>query len=388
MKRSVVIVFFALMLVGVECTSLPGIAELHSWLRLDPNVSVEALETRLEGFDDNNVWQSTDSNGNTLVHSACFNPAMPVDVVAFLVDGYPDAISRTNSPDDLTPMQAAIRTGKSTKDDVAFYLLFKFPSLAEVVSSRYGTLLHFCCNSPCTPKLAEHIIELYPNALSMSDRHSNLPLLSAARRMPLETVQLMAEIYPSALRFENRNSVTLLQGMTLWDHSNLSCRTVQVAAFLIEEYPEALSNPSWRGWIPLNNALQSLKPIHLEPRAEDVTEGAAVEAFVDLIRLLVNHYPVPLFRGYSGTSQDDTGMTPLHLAVDRQVPLEAIRVLIDAAPMALRLKDARNRTPLELGIAKGVSQDIEQLLSNRSEWLDTTFGGNQRCNATGVVGEE
>jgi ankyrin repeat protein len=307
----------------------------------------------------------------------CVGRHTPIECVAFLLDGYPEAIQTTNLAGDL-PLHAAIANGApreaiqmlverlpgsiTERDpvgrlaihvaattagphqvDVIRYLVEAAPLSVRERTSRHrensssqqeSLPLHLALQGEVDPAVVRCLLEQWPEA-AREWAFTFLPLHFAltARVPSAEAVQVLLDAYPEALRETDSEDATVLG----W-----AARDGTIAPGLlrplIDCWPEALRSGDIFGDLPIHGA------VRVDPPS------------LETLGLLAERCPESLYFA------NDIGQCPIHVAIF-QGNLGAVRWLVERSPGLLRVLDVRGNTLAHVAASSpDVSADLARFV--------------------------
>jgi ankyrin repeat protein len=311
--------------------------------------------------------QQTNDKHQLVLHSAAANENLPLEVFRFLVDSHPRAI-REKDVWGRTPLLTAVAWGAPTIDRVR-YLMEQFPPALRERDNDGNLPIHAAANNRSLS--VGHIrclVEGWPDSVRDRHGHGQLPLHLAAGRTShahsLPIVRYLLEMYPESIRdgadeggengylavhaaIHNAAPHELIRLLVLrypeclevWTEAGCLAlhiavsneASVETLAFLVEQSPQAVREVERDGYgcIALHSAA--------------VRPGNPPSA----LRLLLGVWPESvLFR-------NGVGRTALHICANDDriregtAKFEAMQLLVEQGPGALRMHDAFGKTPLQ-----------------------------------------
>jgi hypothetical protein len=141
------------------------------------------------------------STGRLLLHHACMNEKVTVDIVQLLIETFPDAAGGTDEEEfQVSPLHVACWNENTTLEIVQL-LIDAFPESVLRQSIDGGMPLHYLCCGECADAL--NILELllgkFPEAMGHSTLSGMLPIhLACLTSKSSEFCQLLIEAYPGS----------------------------------------------------------------------------------------------------------------------------------------------------------------------------------------------
>jgi len=333
--------------------ALSRLKELYELCSSD-NLSLTALQQKVELLDESDIQnisrvlyieEDRDEDDYPLLHRACMNKNVTLEIVKYLVDTFPNSEGKWSTfkfcpiDDDIIteayPIHCAC-LNENCPTSVIEYFMDKFPSTLEhlcIVNQGIqpdypdlyisGLPLHYYLTRtsnididtvkmlvdasqsdvgwPCNP-----ISEAWPcypiHLLALSTSHINL-----------EIIQYFLDLEPTTINLVNGDNETLLHRACYNEHL-----TLEIYQFIFNKWPEAIrmiDEPS--GWLPIHNLCRNNK----------LDDSASVEILRSMVDTDPNLVRVREIDGY----------LPIHLAID-EMSNEFCIVLIDAYPESVRIE--------------------------------------------------
>lgn len=138
--------------------------------------SLESIKALIEANPD--FIRKQDQYGRLLFHLACGNPNASLEVICFLYDAYPGAIS-VGDRDGNIPLHYACITGHSL--DMIKTLLEYYPG-AVYVKDIYDKLALHHASSSSSEKVIKILKLKYTEAENLEDKYGKRPLYYQAKR--------------------------------------------------------------------------------------------------------------------------------------------------------------------------------------------------------------
>ena len=296
-------------IVGIPADVVLG-SEVHFIHRACENerVTLEIVECLLVAFPD--AARTCDRDGWSPLHYACWNNNLDPGIVRLLLEGWPESVNHRNNRGDL-PLHILCETGGGSVDETASLavlelLLNAAPDSATTVASGGDLPIHIASMSGKPFLFCKRLIDAYPESVRVRTGDGLLPIHGACFGGEIETVK-----------------------------------------YMIELYPESIDARSTRGNLPIHCAARSDR-----------------DHKADIIRYLLVKDPDCA----SKTGSDQQLLPPLHSACRRKC-LDSVRLLFDAYPEAINIRDREGRTPID--IARG-SDVVFQRAHARETPLDDT----------------
>ena len=321
------------------------------------DLSFNNLRQKLEASPENTI--RLNHGGNTLLHYACFNKAVNLDIVRYLVELYPEAVEQVADYGWLPLHRACIN--KYCQRSVIEYLVSLYPDALRISWSVCGLPLHClvarmeyetddetgdCIHSGVNGvtldmSLVQFLVEACPDSLTNQDNTDGYtPLILACKRddVSLELVQTLVDEDGMALRLMcNHQSMRPFH----YIFYERKCPPPETVQFFLENSPDALD---------LRDTMSSRTPFLLACSTKDVSVEV-LELFVERRLQLLQQ-------------RDRFQSLPLHILClehsSDEVLFSAVKLLIKKYPEAVRLSNQFRFLPLTYACSR--SLEVVKLL--------------------------
>eukprot|EP00565_Helicotheca_tamesis_P008551 CAMPEP_0185728310 /NCGR_PEP_ID=MMETSP1171-20130828/3692_1 /TAXON_ID=374046 /ORGANISM="Helicotheca tamensis, Strain CCMP826" /LENGTH=363 /DNA_ID=CAMNT_0028397001 /DNA_START=39 /DNA_END=1130 /DNA_ORIENTATION=+ len=221
------------------------------------------------------------------------------------------------------------------------------------------------------PKAAEREYIFF----SSNKQEHTYPLHQSVRLgVSLDVVEAIYNSYPQA--------VTIKEPKTGNTALHLACNkqfSPEVLRFLLEKWPQAVSEKDHRGVTPLHIACALLVDVDvvsllLDAWPDAIKEycngktplvlalnAARTESSYDLVQILLERWPS------AAKVKDRRGSTPLHLACAQMAPFEIVASLLEAWPEAVMEKNYNDQTPASIAVGYSAPKYTQDLLWHVSQ---------------------
>mmetsp|Transcript_8868 Transcript_8868/g.13132 ORF Transcript_8868/g.13132 Transcript_8868/m.13132 type:complete len:429 (-) Transcript_8868:357-1643(-) len=204
--------------------------------------------------------------------------------------------------------------------------------------------LHWAAMSKATPQAIQALIDAFPGSVTKKETlHGAAPVhLACMVNADYEVMKVLIQARPESLRIANNNGDLPL-------HLACSRGTTDVVHMLLKVNPDSAKVPNKKGLLPLIFAV------------------ARFGACEDMVQELLRIHPDAI------EAKDDAKCHPIHLATMWRAPIEIVKILIQARPHLVRVKDKFRRTPYT--IARRVcrfSTDHPTVVALSEAMLDTS----------------
>ena len=289
--------------------------------------------------------RSNDSHGRMPLHVLCCNREMDeasaVQILKLLIEKYPEAVRDADNYDCL-PIHLAAMT---KSPEVCQVLIEAYPGSERMSDARGALPLHLACanNSLATVK---YLYGRYPAAINHATTSGQYPIFylmcSIVRSdNPRDNPSTAGEIVQFLLDCNPNVKTQTIQGRSLlrlactqqYNDSNIEAG-IQIIKMLFDTYPEAIED---------SKIVRDIHRYHQQ-----------VQAFIN--SQLVHARQAKDYRLM--TTLDDNGRLPLHTALQNNVRLGSIKLLMKGNPAAILSLDNSGALPLHVACQHHNSTDV------------------------------
>ena len=365
---------------AADKSDLDGRFPLHQALANMNPLNIDLIRVIISSFRD--ATKLCDSYGMLPLHIVFqngFNPQnqqLLYQVVKLLLDAYPDAVKVKGGPDQSLPIHSAVQF-PNIDVNIVKLLLDPYPDGLKVFdTSGYFPLHSALIQNFSHIALIKLLIESFPTAVTeKSQLNGKLPLHIGVESLSIATSQTQRHsIY-------DVRSVSLKDGITL-------------IRLLIEIYPQALKERDQMGWLPLHLAVLKSAPTDLvnclvKANSKVLREKDPQGKYPLHMALSISSSPLGTIQLLLDEAPDlscekeNSGAYPLHLAVWFNLPLEVVKVVLNANRIAVKERDPMGQYPLHVAMQRrkstsGDSVEIIRLLSETfpAALLERDMNGN------------
>ncbi len=363
---------------------------------------------------------SVNNKGATPLHSLCDYTEVDkwnaMQILKILIEKYPEAVRRADSDGDL-PIHVACL---SKSLEFCQVLIDAYPDSVRSVNNDGGMPLHILCNNEevneeIVIRNLKMLIEKYPKAVQHAYNSGDLPIHLAAQcgRSP-EFCRVLIEAYPGSERMTNAYSALPIH-WACWSG------TLPTVEYLCTRFPDCIKHASTQGHYPIHDAirgtierenpadvveivkfflgcdldvkLQRFRGISLlQFASEKEFDDSNIEAGIEIIKVIYDAHPEAIedngivsdfYRFHQEvqefldnqlfcanrakdhrlmTTADDNGRLPLHNALQNNVRLGSIKLLVKGNPSAIRNFDNNGLAPLHVACEHHCSPSVVQYL--------------------------
>ena len=300
--------------------------------------------------------RSVDDDGWTPIHTLCDNPevdeATAILVLKLLMEKHPDAVRHADRGGSLPIHYAA----KTKSPEFCRVLIDAYPG-SEQIPEVKGTLpLHWACYKGSLPTV-EYLYRLFPVAIGRENIEGLYPIHMAIGLFERSNPEDAVEIVKFLLNYDPNQKLIRFRGNSLlrvacgqqYNNSNIEAgvAALEVIKVLFDAHPEAIED---------NRIATGIQRFHPRVRTFINRELVYSRQAKDL-RLMV--------------TPDSKGQLPLHTALQNNVRLGSIKLLVKGNPAALLSLDSSGALPLHIACQHHDYTDVVHYLVE----LDTTTLG-------------
>eukprot|EP00985_Skeletonema_marinoi_P030422 scaffold32004_cov80-Skeletonema_marinoi.AAC.1 len=339
-----------------------------------------------------NSVSHADNDGLVPLHIACGTTNVTPNIVQLLVDAAPASVRRVDS-DGMMPLHRLCKNktiDEASALEILELLKEKCPEAVRHATNINGELPIHLVGGWKSPEFCSNLIEAYPGSERMTDGNGLLPLQYACAHNTRATVEYLYKLYPDAINHttgggypihsaifgvikktesfsDNADIVKFL--LDCDPNANVKLQKVQGRRKSLLHYACHLSyNDS-----NIHAALEVLQAIYdAHPEAiEDNTITSTIESYHQQVRTFINSqlvYSRQAKDHHVMSTPDGNGRLPLHKALQNNVRLGSIKLLVKGNPHALRTHDNSGTLPLHVASQHHNSSNVVQYLIG----LDTT----------------
>jgi ankyrin repeat protein len=355
--------------------------------------------------------------------AACHNERVNEGIIRCLLEYFPDSAGAINDNNGYTPLHYA-SWNKNITLNIVQLLIDAAPTSVRSITNDGDMPLHVLCDNKnvdetAARKILKLLIEKHPEALRHANNNGVLPIHFACGARSPEFCRVLIEAYPGSERIANSHDMLPL-------HCACFLNNVAVVEYLYRLYPDAINHATKNGRYPIHAAIVGMERRDNPAAAVDVVkyllgcnvklqkiEGtnsslcvaceenhndSNIEAFIQVIEVIYDAHPDAIegnditsnIRDYHHQVQtfinsqlvysrqarnhrlmmtpDKNGRLPLHTALQNDVRLGSIKLLVKGNPSAVQSPDNSGALPLHIACQHHESASVFQYLVE----LDTT----------------
>ncbi len=350
----------------------------------------------LEYFPD--AASATDDDGESPLHRACSNPNVTPGIIKLLINAAPDSV-RIVSNRLWTPLHclcANVELDEADAMQILKLLIEQHPEALRHVN-QFGQLpIHRAAVEGKSTEFCRVLIDAYPGSERMTDGRGALPFHLACIGGSLKTVEYLYSLHPDAIGMtddndddsENEGSYPIHYAIEGSAHMESDpYNAVELVQFLLDCDPNVKIQKTRRGRSLLHFACRRCKEHHdfleagfqvmkllydAHPEAiGDATLVSGIQHYDQLVQTFINGelvYTRQAKDQHFMTTPDSNGRLPLHIALQNNITLGSIKVLVKGNPHAVQTPDNSGSLPLHAACQHGDYTDVIDYLIE----LDTT----------------
>ena len=347
----------------------------------------------LEYFPD--AASVANKEGNVSLHWACENKNVTLNLVQLLIDAAPESIRRANNCGDMpiNVLCANEDVGKMTAIKILKFLLMKYPEAVRQTDEDGRHPIHIAASWGGYPEFCHVLIEAYPGSERLTTNSGRLPLYNACLWNTVAMVEYLYELYPEAIHLTTTKGHypihAAIQYMKRRDNHETALEIVQ---FLLASDPSVkLQKYLGRSLLhfacrrtyddsSIQAALEVINVIY-DSNPEAIEENvliSGIEGYHQEVQAFLNGELVYARHAKDNrhmTTPDMNGQLPLHRALQNNIRLGSIKLLVEGNPAALQSADNSDALPLHVACMHHDSSEvIDYLVGLDPSTLDAVDG--------------
>ena len=324
---------------------------------------------------------ATDYLGQTPLHNACRNPNVTLNIIQLLIDAAPDSLRSVNDNGRM-PLHCLCRNkelDESAELDMLRLLIEKCPETIRHADNYGGLPIHYASGGK-TPEFCRILIEAYPGSERITTSNGVLPFHQACGMNTATTVEYLFELYPDAINHATTRGFYPIHEVFL----GVKHRLNPIVAFGVVKYllgcdPNVKLQKGGRKSLlhfacrkryndsNIEAGIQIIKAIYdAHPEAiEDNTIASDIQRYHQQVQTFINTQLVYSRQAKDRlvmTTPDGNGRLPLHTALQNNVSLGSIKLLVKGNPSAIRNVDTNFAMPLHVACQHHNSSHVVQYL--------------------------
>eukprot|EP00986_Skeletonema_menzelii_P006495 scaffold2472_cov132-Skeletonema_menzelii.AAC.7 len=330
--------------------------------------------------------------GRSLLHCACgiehndSNREAGIQIIKILFNADPDSV-RSVTDEGLMPLHTLC--GNKKMDEAAAIhilklLIEKHPEAIRHADSGGGLPIYFAAGTK-SPEFCRLLIEAYPGSEQIPDANGLLPLHVACAQNSLPTVEYLYRQYPDAINHATTNGFYPIHNAISFERGRETpAGAVEIVRFLLDCDPnqklkhhegESLLHYACEGEYNDSNIEASIQIIKIlfdaHPEAIEnyinyiIATATGIERFHHQVQVFIIGELVYACQAKDHRlmmTPDAHGQLPLHRALQNNVRLGSIKLLVKGNPSAIRNSDINLAMPLHIACEHHDSASIVQYL--------------------------
>ena len=380
---------------AIQHTTTWGLYPIHTAIqgmkhRGNPATAVEIVQFLLDCNPDQKLKQF---EGKSLIHFACWqqyiNIEAAIQMIKVIFDAHPASVRVVSNNGSMILHDLCDNTHRKV-DEVAEaaatqilkFLIEKCPEAVRHADSEGRLPIHFACRWR-SPEFCHVLIETYPGSERITATIGTLPLHHACAQNSLATVEYLYRQYPDAINVAVQGHYPIHEAIMGIKQRDDSGTAVEIVQFLLDCDPDQ-KLIQFRGCSLLQYACKR--------RYND----SNIKAGIQVIKILFDAHPEAIEHNriasrihrrhqqvqafingelvYARQAEDhrrmmtpdDNGQLPLHRALQNNVRLGSIKLLVKGNPSALQTFDSNLAIPLHIACQHHDSASVVQYLLSLS----------------------
>ncbi len=354
------------------------------------NVTEGMIQCLLEYFPA--AAYATDGHGRSPIQYACqFNQNVTLNIIRLLIDAAPDSV-RCEDEGGQMPLHTLCDNSivdEATAIEILKLLIEKYPEAVQHARHFNGIdhlPIHIAagCGSK-SPEFCRLLIEEYPGSEQMTDSIGTLPLHHACRTNSLDAVEYLLELHSADINRTNPDGMYpihyAIAGFELRDNP---AAAVEIVSFLLD-CNSNVNLRQFQGWSLLQYACElgyddsniraalQMITVIFDAHPEDI-EDNNIASNIHRFHKHVQSFIIGELT-YSRqakdhrlmTTLDSNGQLPLHTALQNNVRLGSLKLLVKGNPSALRLPENNFAMPLHIACEHHDSASVVKYLLSLDE---------------------
>eukprot|EP00984_Skeletonema_dohrnii_P017202 scaffold7783_cov85-Skeletonema_dohrnii-CCMP3373.AAC.3 len=348
---------------------------------IDDSAALEILKLLIEKHPE--ALRHATNNGCLPIHRACGNKNVKLNIVKLLIDAAPDSV-RSVDQDGYMPLNHLCineELDERAALEILKLLIEKHPDSIRHADNDGGFPIHCAASGGKTPEFCRVLIEESPGSERIAEVGGELPLHYASRSNTVAAVKYLYKIYPDAINHADTDGCYPIHfAIKRSRRRKIPIDTVEIVKFLLD--------------CDVNVKLQMVDGLSLLRFAcKREYDDSNIEAALAIIKVIYDAYPEAIedddivsdiIESYHEQviafiicqldcsrqaadlrlmmTPDDNGQLPLHTALQNNVRLGSIKLLVKGNLSAIRSIDDSGRLPLHVACAHHNSASVIQYL--------------------------
>eukprot|EP00986_Skeletonema_menzelii_P001121 scaffold304_cov80-Skeletonema_menzelii.AAC.15 len=348
-------------------------------------ITEEIIQFLLEYFPD---AAGATFKGWSPLHFACYNQHVTFNIIQLLIDAAPASV-RSVTNEGVMPLHMLCQNKKmdeTTAMQILKLLIKKNPEAVRHANNGGDLPIHLAARGR-SPEFCQELVEAYPGSERISGIRGTLPLHHACAINSLATVECLYRQYPDAINHASTDDgyypirAAILSTI---ERDNPAANAVEIVKFLLDCDPnQKLIQLHGRSLLHvacglkyndsnIETGIQLIKVLFdAHPEAiEDNRIASNINRSHQQVQAFINREIVYARQANDHRlmmTTDDHGQLPLHRALQNNVRLGSIKLLVKGNPSALRLLENNFALPLHIACQHHDSARVVQHLLSLDE---------------------
>jgi len=316
------------------------------------------------------------------LHIACSNINVTPGIVQLLIDAHPDSVRRANNIGWMPLHHLCVNQNLGDADvfSILKLLVERYPDLVRRADNAGNLPIHVASIGG-SPEFCSVLIEAYPGSERMSNDSGRLPLHRACRNNAIATVEYLYKLYPDAINHAATNGAYPIHYAVFGVTQRLNPIVALGVVKSLLDCDLGVKLQKVRGMNSLLHgacrlryndsnidvALEIIEAI-FDAHPESIEENriaSDIQRYHQRVQTFINSqlvYARQARNRHVMTTPDDNGQLPLHKALQSNVRLGSIKLLVRGNPHALQAPDNSGTLPLHVACQHHNSSNVVQYL--------------------------
>ena len=352
------------------------------WACHNESVTEGIIRCLLEYFPDD--ARATDSKGRTPLHSACHNRSATLNIIKHLIDVAPESVRSVTDGGSSMPLHYLCQNNKldeETTMQILKLLIEKYPAAVRHANINGYLPIHLAAAWVISPEVSRVLIEAYPGSERISDVTGDLPLHHACYKGSLAAVKYLYGLSTETINVAAASGHYPIHNAIAGTNNRDNPATAVAIVKFLQDCDPNQKLKLFHGWSLLHYAcqrefndsnieagIQVIKIIfdaHPEAIEDDEEVMSHIHDYHPQVHAFINGELVYAQRAKDlrlMNTPDDSGRLPLHRALQSNVRLGSIKLLVKGNPSAIRTFDRSSLIPLHIACQHHNSTDVVRYL--------------------------
>eukprot|EP00985_Skeletonema_marinoi_P013556 scaffold6746_cov73-Skeletonema_marinoi.AAC.4 len=307
---------------------------------------------------------------------------MTVNIIQLLVDAAPASVRSVTNKGRMPLHSLCMNTELDgiAELEILELLIMKCPEAIRHANNNGCLPIHCAGGSGGrSPEFCSNLIEAYPGSERVTDANGLLPLHWACSYNTRATVEYLYKLYPDAINHTSRGFYPIHYAITGVKQRVHPIAALEVVKYLLDCDPNAkLQKVRGKSLLHyacrkryndsnIDAALEIIEAIYdTHPEAiEENRIAPEIQCYHQQVQTFINSqlvYSRQAKEHHQMTTPDDNGQFPLHRALQNNVRLGSIKLLVKGNPRSLQTPDNSGTLPLHVACQHHNSANVIQYL--------------------------